>query len=148
MVVVPSPSTVDDFRISLLTGPSSRRSNGGAASASLYHRLPPLGVGVVASSSADDTTTSTSGKFVNDFDDNNNDIVGASTKRIRTVLGPDLDTKPDYENIHGPLGKTVDGIFLSVFRMQLARHVGVDSNRSKASPNDRSPCVVVDLQCR
>ena len=45
--------------------------------------------------------------------------------------GPDLATKPDYENIHGPLGKTLDNVFLYVFRSQLAHHVGVDSKLPK-----------------
>jgi hypothetical protein len=44
------------------------------------------------------------------------------------VSGPSLDTKPDYENIHGPLGKWIDNnLFMTVFRYQLAQKVGVDS---------------------
>jgi len=35
------------------------------------------------------------------------------------------DSKPDYENIHGPLGKTIDDIFLSVFRSKMAEKVKV-----------------------
>ena len=46
-----------------------------------------------------------------------------------TVTGPDRTTKPDYHNIHGPLGKGVDDLFLAVFRHQLAYYVGVDSSR-------------------
>jgi len=45
--------------------------------------------------------------------------------------GPDGATKPDYQNIHGPLGKTLDDLFLYVFRSQLAKHVGVDSKLPK-----------------
>lgn len=47
------------------------------------------------------------------------------------VDGPSKDTKPDYENIHGPMGKFVDDIFLSVFRTKLSENVGIDSNRDK-----------------
>ena len=70
------------------------------------------------------------------------------TKRIRTnkslvvvyqsdkpypyfVSGPDADTKPDYENIHGPMGKMVDDVLLSMFRTRLAEQVGVDSDKPK-----------------
>jgi hypothetical protein len=37
------------------------------------------------------------------------------------VIGPSADTKPDYERIVGPLGKTVDNVFLKVFRGKLVR---------------------------
>jgi len=47
------------------------------------------------------------------------------------IDGPPLETKPDYDNIHGPLGKTVDGIFLSIFRMKMAEKVGFDSDLPK-----------------
>ncbi|CAB9511338.1 expressed unknown protein [Seminavis robusta] len=47
------------------------------------------------------------------------------------VSGPDADSKPDYENIHGPMGKAVDDIFLSMFRTKLAEQVGVDSDKDK-----------------
>jgi hypothetical protein len=52
--------------------------------------------------------------------------------RPRTVDGPDEATKPNYENIHGPLGKTLDRIFLTIFRTNMAEKVGVDSSL----PND------------
>ena len=43
---------------------------------------------------------------------------------LRTAVpGPPLDTKPDYENIHGPLGSVVDGVFQNVFRAALAAQV-------------------------
>lgn len=45
------------------------------------------------------------------------------------ILGPPMETKPDYESIVGPLGKFCDTIFLSIFRMQLAEKTGVDSSR-------------------
>ena len=43
------------------------------------------------------------------------------------VEGPSVDTKPDYENIHGPLGKTMDEVFLKVFRSKMADAFGLDS---------------------
>lgn len=49
----------------------------------------------------------------------------------RTVKGPDVETKPDYEQIHGPLGKTLDRLFLTIFRTRMAEHVGVDSSLPK-----------------
>ena len=55
------------------------------------------------------------------------------SKFPQTIPGPPIETKPDYENIHGPLGKTVDDIFLSVFRSKLAERVGVDSKLPKDS---------------
>jgi hypothetical protein len=47
------------------------------------------------------------------------------------VPGPPVETKPDYDNIHGPLGKAVDDVFLSMFREKLAEQVGVDSDKPK-----------------
>lgn len=44
------------------------------------------------------------------------------------VPGPPMETKPDYENIVGPLGKTMDNLFLKVFRGKLAEQVGSDSS--------------------
>ena len=44
------------------------------------------------------------------------------------VSGPSLDDVPDYENIHGPLGKAVDRLFLRIFRSRMAEKVGCDSN--------------------
>ena len=43
------------------------------------------------------------------------------------VEGPSVETKPDYENIHGPLGKTMDKVFLKVFRSKMAQEFGIDS---------------------
>jgi len=48
-------------------------------------------------------------------------------KKRWTVEGPSLETKPDYENIHGPLGKSLDYTFMALFRSKLAEKVGVDS---------------------
>jgi len=47
-----------------------------------------------------------------------------------TTRGPDPATKPDYDSIVGPLGRTVDHLFLRVFRSKLAEQVGVDSSRN------------------
>ncbi|CAJ1942844.1 unnamed protein product [Cylindrotheca closterium] len=49
----------------------------------------------------------------------------------QTVKGPDADTKPDYEQIHGPLGKTLDRLFLTIFRTRMAEQVGIDSSLPK-----------------
>jgi hypothetical protein len=43
------------------------------------------------------------------------------------VKGPPRETRPDYENIHGPLGKSVDNVFLTVFRSKMAEKFGMDS---------------------
>lgn len=45
------------------------------------------------------------------------------------VPGPPAETRPDYENIHGPMGKAVDDVFLAMFRTKLAEQVGVDSDK-------------------
>lgn len=42
--------------------------------------------------------------------------------------GPDPETKPDYSNIYGPLGKGMDDLFLGFFRSRLANNIGVDSS--------------------
>ena len=65
---------------------------------------------------------------------------GQSSKKINAAKfavteGPDPSTKPDYDNIHGPLGKTLDKLFLYVFRTKLAEHVGVDSKLPKTDFN-------------
>ena len=44
------------------------------------------------------------------------------------VQGPSVETKPDYDNIHGVLGKTMDSVFLKVFRSKMAEAIGFDSN--------------------
>ena len=54
-----------------------------------------------------------------------------SPSKPHFVTGPDPKTRPDYDNIHGPMGKAVDDIFLSMFREKLADQVGVDSDKSK-----------------
>jgi hypothetical protein len=54
--------------------------------------------------------------------------VGARwTSGLNLVKGPSLESKPDYENIHGPLGKTSDNLFLQIFRSNMAKAIGFDS---------------------
>ena len=64
-----------------------------------------------------------------------NDSTESSTKQNRawTIDGPPLETKPDYENIHGPMGKWPDKLFLTIFRTKMAEKVGVDSKLPKVS---------------
>jgi hypothetical protein len=54
----------------------------------------------------------------------------ATVTRYNWVTGPPTSSKPNYEAIHGPLGKTMDDFFLTMFRTQLARQVGMDSHRA------------------
>jgi len=51
--------------------------------------------------------------------------------RVNFVSGPDPSTKPDYENVHGPLGKELDRILLMMFRSSLAKNIGIDSSLPK-----------------
>lgn len=52
----------------------------------------------------------------------------ASTIQLNSfVEGPPRETKPDYENIHGPLGKTLDTAFLKLFRSKMAEAFEMDS---------------------
>lgn len=50
---------------------------------------------------------------------------------LYVTRGPDPETKPDYENIHGPLGKELDTLFLKLFRSRLSANIGVDSSLPK-----------------
>lgn len=50
------------------------------------------------------------------------------TRAPRFIDGPPLETIPDYENIHGPLGQFMDVVFLKVFRARMAEKVGFDSD--------------------
>ena len=43
------------------------------------------------------------------------------------IEGPSHETKPNYDEIHGPLGPQLDRIFLMVFRSKFAEKVGIDS---------------------
>jgi hypothetical protein len=53
----------------------------------------------------------------------------SNNKKMMTVQGPLAETKPDYENIHGPLGPHMDALFMKLFRSRMAEHVGVDSDK-------------------
>ena len=66
---------------------------------------------------------------------NNNSPSSSSPGDAGFVKGPDLETKPDYENIHGPLGAVIDKIFLTIFRSKMAEKVGVDSKLPKDDYN-------------
>jgi hypothetical protein len=84
--------------------------------------------------------------------------VNSTFTRRGTVAGPPLDDKPDYQNIHGPLGKTLDKVFLTVFRSKMAEKIGVDSALPKVSwiqatafslgnDNDNDSCSPADRLC-
>jgi hypothetical protein len=53
-----------------------------------------------------------------------------------TQAGPDPATKPDYDNIHGPLGKWLDTLFLTIFRNKLAEQVYGDLAEEFRANND------------
>ena len=57
----------------------------------------------------------------------------SETSKSRTVMGPPIETKPDYEKMHGPLGKTMDKVFMTVFRTKMANKIGIDSQLPKVS---------------
>ena len=77
----------------------------------------------------------------NGIDENQNEDDGTMTAKknaqqqrsnlISFVPGPSIETKPDYDNIHGPLGKTLDKVFLKLFRSKLAENIGIDSKLPK-----------------
>lgn len=73
------------------------------------------------STASDETSTSL----------NKQQVVVKKPQLSRTVIGPPLETKPDYENIHGPLGPLADKVFMIVFRNQMAKKVGIDSKLPK-----------------
>jgi hypothetical protein len=49
------------------------------------------------------------------------------SRRAVFVEGPPSESKPDYENIHGPFGKAADVLFLKLFRSRMAQVFGIDS---------------------
>lgn len=55
----------------------------------------------------------------------------SSITALHVAAGPDPETKPDYDNIHGPLGKELDRVFLKTFRSSLAKNTGIDSSLPK-----------------
>ena len=44
-----------------------------------------------------------------------------------TIEGPPLETKPNYDEVHGPLGRAVDRLLLSFFRVKMAERLGEPS---------------------
>jgi hypothetical protein len=44
------------------------------------------------------------------------------------IDGPSPETKPNYEEIYGPLGPFMDKLFMIMFRSKMAEKVGIDSN--------------------
>lgn len=46
------------------------------------------------------------------------------------IRGPSIETKPDYDAIVGPLGRTVDVFFLDLFRRKLEENVGFQTNET------------------
>ena len=93
------------------------------------NRVPTTRIQVASSSNAS----------TNGIDENHNkDVDGTTTTTkqkksnlISFVPGPPIETKPDYDNIHGPLGKTLDKVFLKLFRSKLAENIGIDSKLPK-----------------
>lgn len=58
-------------------------------------------------------------------------FLGRSSNRTfweSAIRGPPPDSKPDYDTIVGPLGRTMDRLFLVVFRRALAHHAQLDSH--------------------
>jgi hypothetical protein len=52
-------------------------------------------------------------------------ITPSATRFLATaVAGPTLESKPDYENMVGPLGRRMDRLFCTLFRRELAAQVG------------------------
>ncbi len=62
------------------------------------------------------------------IDHKNSDV---AVRRQLFIEGPPLETKPNYDEIHGPLGPFLDKIFLIVFRSKFAASVGIDSKLPK-----------------
>jgi hypothetical protein len=75
--------------------------------------------------------SSTSNNIIITSSHNNNSTGTTTTNLFQVVAGPDTSTKPNYDDIHGPLGKLMDRLFMTVFRIQLAKHVGIDSKLPK-----------------
>ena len=62
-----------------------------------------------------------------------------SNRKQWTVEGPPLETKPDYNNIHGPMGKWPDNLFQTIFRKKLAEKAGFDSSLPEV-------CIVMNIK--
>lgn len=55
----------------------------------------------------------------------NDEFFTITRRESKNISGPSIDSKPDYENIHGPLGPELDRIFLRVFRSKMAENIGI-----------------------
>jgi hypothetical protein len=53
------------------------------------------------------------------------------SQRPLFIEGPSRETKPNYEEIDGPLGPIMDKVFLMIFRSKMSEKVGVDSKLPK-----------------
>lgn len=45
----------------------------------------------------------------------------------RRIQGPPIETKPNYNEIHGPLGKFLDSLFLQIFRSKMESITNISS---------------------
>ena len=52
----------------------------------------------------------------------------ATPKNGGTIMGPPIDTKPDYSSINGPMGPLVDSFLMSLFRRKLAEELSRPGN--------------------
>jgi hypothetical protein len=64
-----------------------------------------------------------------------NESLQPEGNQFTVVEGPPLETKPDYNKIIGPLGSTLDQLFLIIFRHKMAQQIGKE-NDSKRAYND------------
>lgn len=55
-------------------------------------------------------------------------LYSSTETRPGFVRGPPIETKPDYDNIHGPMGKAVDDMLLKLFRSKMVESFGFDSS--------------------
>lgn len=95
-------------------------------------RLPTLGP-FVANSKWSSWQSAVDASSVTDIAEGNERHQQTSSSSVDGnpfIRGPARETKPDYDSIVGPLGKHVDNLFMVVFRGQLAKHAGIDSDRS------------------
>ena len=79
--------------------------------------------------------------------------LSAEDRRLQAFLssavpGPSIDTKPDYDNIVGPLGRWVDRLLMTMFRQELAAQVLAGQEQSSsmaaATANQQQPAYAMD----
>lgn len=56
-----------------------------------------------------------------------NDIEARPFSGKRRIQGPSIETKPNYDEIHGPLGKELDSLFLQIFRGKMESITNITS---------------------